>query len=342
MPEVYEPYGQTVLGELACDNPRGEAWAGLEPCGSPTYTPGLAPFGGLSTATNYAPTYYALTAVPYRVCEEVTSVHPRVCGRAANTLWLGAAAAGFFVLMVLLGCATAHVAPGLGRRVGLAGHPAPGHHRQPRRRRARHGGVAGRPGRVADHQVPRRRRWRQVVILGVAGARRRDGQGDRARRVRRRHADARLPAEPRSAARRPGQALGDGRRHVRRRGRAGRPEPAGPARPAGRGRRQHARGDQQGAAAAPSTTARSSGSPRPWRRSPGLVWAPLAGTYLFAISAVATGLAWALALQIRLPRTSTDDADSGSPGLRRRSRADRVPGTGGAAGLAPAQPVWSS
>src|SRR6476469_6460901 len=37
MPQVYESYGQTVLGELACDNPRGEAWAGLEPCGSPSY-----------------------------------------------------------------------------------------------------------------------------------------------------------------------------------------------------------------------------------------------------------------------------------------------------------------
>jgi hypothetical protein len=34
MPKVYEQYGQDVLGELACDNPRGEAWAGLEPCGS--------------------------------------------------------------------------------------------------------------------------------------------------------------------------------------------------------------------------------------------------------------------------------------------------------------------
>lgn len=104
MPRVYEPYGQITLGELACDNPRGEAWAGLEPCGSPTYTPGLAPFGGLSTATNYAPTYYALTAVPYRVCDVTTDLHPRVCGRVANTLWLGAATVGFFTLMVMLGC----------------------------------------------------------------------------------------------------------------------------------------------------------------------------------------------------------------------------------------------
>ena len=30
-------------------------------------------------------------------------MHPRGCGRAANTLWLGAAAVGFFTLMVLLG-----------------------------------------------------------------------------------------------------------------------------------------------------------------------------------------------------------------------------------------------
>jgi hypothetical protein len=104
MPEVYEQYGQTVLGELACDNPRGEAWAGLEPCGSPHFNPDLAPFAGLSSATNYAPTYYALTAVPYRICEETTSLHPRVCGRVANTLWLGAATAGFLVLMVMVGC----------------------------------------------------------------------------------------------------------------------------------------------------------------------------------------------------------------------------------------------
>lgn len=121
MPQVYESYGQIVLGELACDTPRGEAWAGLEPCGSPTYTPGLAPFGGLSTATNYAPTYYAVTAVPYRICEETTSYHPRVCGRMANTLWLGAASAGFFTLMVLLGCSAV---PSLLVSVGTSLSPA--------------------------------------------------------------------------------------------------------------------------------------------------------------------------------------------------------------------------
>ncbi len=104
MPRVYEPLGQVALAEFACDEPRGGAWAQLEKCGSDHYTPELAPYGGLSTATNYAPTYYLATAVPYRVCEELTPWAPRTCARVANTGWLAAAAAGFFVLMVLLGC----------------------------------------------------------------------------------------------------------------------------------------------------------------------------------------------------------------------------------------------
>jgi hypothetical protein len=107
MPTVDDRYGQTVLRELACDDPRGEAWAGLEPCDSPRFSPELAPFAGQSTATNYAPTYYLLTAAPYRLCEETSSWSPRDCGRVANTLWLGWAAAGFLTLMALLGCSPA-------------------------------------------------------------------------------------------------------------------------------------------------------------------------------------------------------------------------------------------
>ena len=92
-----------VLGEIACDNPRGEAWTSLEPCGSASYSPALAPFGGLSTATNYAPTYYVVTAFPYRACEETSQWSPRTCGRIANTTWLALASAGFLTLMLLLG-----------------------------------------------------------------------------------------------------------------------------------------------------------------------------------------------------------------------------------------------
>ena len=45
----------------------------------------------------------------------------------------------------------------------------------------------------------------------------------------------------------------------------------------------------------------------------GLVWPPLAGTYLFAISALATGLAWGLALQIRLPSAEGTEPDDARP-----------------------------
>ncbi len=104
VPAVYEDLGQVTLEEFACVDPRPPAWAAIEACGSAHYSPKLAPYGGLSTATNYAPTYYAATAVPYRVCEAVTSLSPRTCARTANTGWLAAAAAGFVVLMMLLGC----------------------------------------------------------------------------------------------------------------------------------------------------------------------------------------------------------------------------------------------
>ncbi len=308
MPAVYEAYGQTVLGELACDNPRGEAWAGLEPCGSATYTPGLAPFGGLSTATNYAPTYYALTAVPYRVCEEVTSMHPRVCGRAANTLWLGAAAAGFFVLMALLGCAPL---TSLLVSVGVSVSPA-----------ILLQGITVNPDAAVHAMVAwlavlavwlttrsRIAPWRQVVILGVAGAvvvtaketalvgfavvmlmvgfllTRAQSRTDQVKRwamvTGAFGAVVALAALSRLA-----QPVLRGEAGVNTLEEISKVP-------------LHALDD--------GAILGLTSSMAPFT---GLVWAPLAGTYLFAISAVATGLAWALALQIRLPRTSTGNADS--------------------------------
>jgi len=103
IPQILEPYGQKALSIWACDDPRGAAWAALEPCGSPTFSPGLAPFGGQSTATGYTPTYYVLSAIPYRICEAVTNWQARPCARTANLVWLSAAASGFTVLILLLG-----------------------------------------------------------------------------------------------------------------------------------------------------------------------------------------------------------------------------------------------
>ena len=169
VPEVYEDLGQTTLGAFACTDPRAPAWAGLEPCGSPHYTPKLAPYGGLSTATNYAPTYYAATAVPYRICEEVSSLEPRTCARVANTGWLGAAAAGFFVLMVLVGCSrpTALVV-GIGASVtpaillqGITVNPDAFVH-------AAVAWLAVLAARLATSQ--RLSSLKQVAVLGIAGA----------------------------------------------------------------------------------------------------------------------------------------------------------------------------
>ena len=93
MPAVGEVYGQKILSIMACDNPRGAAWAGVEPCGSAHFDPARAPFSGESSATSNAPTYYVLSAIPFRLCTFATDLNPRTCGRAANVVWLSAAAA---------------------------------------------------------------------------------------------------------------------------------------------------------------------------------------------------------------------------------------------------------
>lgn len=320
MPKVYEQYGQEVLGELACDNPRGEAWAGLEPCGSKHYTPGLAPFGGLSTATNYAPTYYAITAVPYRACEEATSLHPRVCGRVANTLWLGAASAGFFLLMMLLGCS---ILPALLVSIGTSLMPA-----------VLLQGITVNPDAAVQAFVAwlavlavwlatrsNVAHWKQVLVMGIAGvltvtAKETTLVGysvvmlmlafllshgrPRADQVRRWIALAGTVAAVVLVAA-VSRLLQDDLRGV---GGVNVLEelskvPADVLDDGALG--------SFGASMAPFT---------------GLVWGPLAGPYLLAVSALLTSLAWGLATQIRLPgRVAT----VGQPGDK---PADDVPGGG--------------
>ncbi len=309
MPKVYEPYGQIVLGELACDNPRGEAWAGLEPCGSPKYTPGLAPFGGLSTATNYAPTYYAITAVPYRVCEETTSLHPRVCGRVANTLWLGAAAAGFFVLMVMLGCTTV---PSLLVSIGTSVSPA-----------ILLQGITVNPDAAVQAFVAwlavlavwlgtrsTVAFWKQVAILGVAGV-------------------VTVTAKETTLV---GYAVimlmlayllsqGVPRREQVKRWIAIVSTVGGVVAVAAVSRLAQAplRGtggvntleELSKVPAGSIDDGALLGFTSSMAPFTGLVWAPLAGPYLFAICAVTTALAWGLALRIRLPRAA---ATLGTPG----------------------------
>ncbi len=65
LPKVNEKFSQTTLEWMACESQKPEAWSYLEPCGSEKYSPKFAPFWGQSTATGYAPNYYALTAIPY-------------------------------------------------------------------------------------------------------------------------------------------------------------------------------------------------------------------------------------------------------------------------------------
>lgn len=103
LPKVNEKYGQTILEDIACQPVRGEAWLGLEPCGSEFYSPKKAPFGGQSSATGYPPNYYLVTAIPYEICDRVSPLKPIECGRLANSLWLGMASALLAVLMLVIG-----------------------------------------------------------------------------------------------------------------------------------------------------------------------------------------------------------------------------------------------
>lgn len=104
IPPVNDRYGQVVLSSIACSKSGGgEAWKDLEKCGSAYYTPAKAPFQGLSSATGYAPTYYLVTALPYKACLTLTTASKLPCARAANTLWLATSGAALFILGVLLG-----------------------------------------------------------------------------------------------------------------------------------------------------------------------------------------------------------------------------------------------
>jgi hypothetical protein len=326
MPKVYEQYGQDVLGELACDNPRGEAWAGLEPCGSKHYTPGLAPWGGLSTATNYAPTYYALTAVPYRVCDVTTSLHPRVCGRVANTLWLGAASVGFFLLMMMLGCA---VLPALLVSVGTSLMPA-----------VLLQGITVNPDAavqafaawlavLAVWMATRSRigHWKQVLLMGLAGVFTVTAKETtlvsfsvvmlmlafllshgrpRADQVRRWAAIAGTVAvvvlvAALSRILQPDLRGVGGVNTLEELSKV----PADVIDDGALG--------AFGASMAPFT---------------GLVWGPLAGPYLFAVSAAMTAITWGLALQIRLPRRLVRTAQEPAPVPSDGVVVEKTPGEG--------------
>lgn len=103
IPSVNEKYGQDALSWMACSEPRAEAWKGLAACGSEYFDPSTAPFWGQSPATGYPPNYYLVTAVPYEICDRITSRSEIVCARAANSMWLSLSASAVVVLMMTLG-----------------------------------------------------------------------------------------------------------------------------------------------------------------------------------------------------------------------------------------------
>jgi hypothetical protein len=107
LPSVNEKYGQDALSWMACSEPRAEAWKGLAGCGSEFYDPSTAPFWGQSSATGFPPNYYLLTAVPFEICDRVSSRSEIVCARAANSMWLSFSAAAVVVLMMSLGASAA-------------------------------------------------------------------------------------------------------------------------------------------------------------------------------------------------------------------------------------------
>ena len=103
LPSVNEKYGQDALSWMACSEPRAEAWKGLAGCGSEFYDPSTAPFWGQSPATGYPPNYYLLTAVPYEICDRVTTRSDIVCARVANSMWLSLSASAVVALMMAFG-----------------------------------------------------------------------------------------------------------------------------------------------------------------------------------------------------------------------------------------------
>jgi hypothetical protein len=103
LPSVNEKYGQDALSWMACSEPRAEAWKGLAPCGSGSFDPSTAPFWGQSPATGYTPNYYLVTAVPYEICDRVTTRSEINCARIANSMWLSLSASAVVFLMMAFG-----------------------------------------------------------------------------------------------------------------------------------------------------------------------------------------------------------------------------------------------
>jgi hypothetical protein len=101
MPTLNEPYGQELLDIAACRD-RGTAWVNLEPCGSETYSPSLAPFLGQNYVTEQVPTYYVLTAIPFKACSALFPDSIKNCARYSNSLWVAGAAVSTFLLLIQL------------------------------------------------------------------------------------------------------------------------------------------------------------------------------------------------------------------------------------------------
>jgi hypothetical protein len=101
MPSLNEPYGQELLNIAACSY-RTEAWLNLETCGSETYSPSLAPFLGQNYVTEQVPTYYVLTAIPFKACSVLFPDSTKNCARYSNSLWVAGAAVSTFLLLIQL------------------------------------------------------------------------------------------------------------------------------------------------------------------------------------------------------------------------------------------------
>ena len=108
MPKVYEQYGQTTLQAVACDPElQSEAWAAISDCNAPYQDPMNAPFFGQSSATSYAPTYYSVIALNYRICSatfgNLIDASPITCMRIANSLLAGISVLLIVAIGMLIG-----------------------------------------------------------------------------------------------------------------------------------------------------------------------------------------------------------------------------------------------
>jgi hypothetical protein len=94
IPAVNDRYGQKTLEIVACSPIRNSpAWSNLDPCGSSFYEYQKAPFNGLSSATPLNPLYYSITAIPFKVCDQIHNKKNSelTCMRLANSTWLSSA-----------------------------------------------------------------------------------------------------------------------------------------------------------------------------------------------------------------------------------------------------------